>query len=388
MKTLVLVIICLGVGIGLGIASTRREFASEQLPTDVYLTSTDNASATGASGPKVTLVGGSTFDFGQMDRHAEGEHVFQLRNDGDQPLRLEKGQTTCKCTMSEMKDGDLKPGETAPIKLNWTAKTGDMEFSQSAEIKTSDPRQPLVRLHVHGKIIDALRADRAHLSLGSFSASEDTLGKFKVFSFRGDQQLAVAMHDFVKTETAGSFSAEFRDLDEAELAEEKGAKSGVEVAIRVKSGLPLGTVAQTIRLTTNLAETSPLEIPIEGRVVGDIVVVGPGVASEQSIIPIGAVTAGKSKTITVHVIVKGPHRHNTELQIKNVEPKDLQVKLGEPSTDNPQVARYPLTVTIPADTKPISKLGTTLETAGVIRLSTTHPLIKEFVILVRYAVTE
>jgi len=388
MKNALLVIVCLIVGIGLGISSTRREFAGEQLPTEAYLSKASNKVESATSGPKVTLVGGSTFDFGQMDRHAEGEHVFQIRNDGSAPLRLEKGQTTCKCTMSEMKDGDLQPGEIAPIRLNWTAKTGDFEFSQSAEIKTSDPRQPLVRLHVFGKIIDALRADRAHLSLGSFSASEDTLGKFKVFSFRGEEPLAVVKHEFLNTERASSFLAEFRPLTEEEVGDEKGAKSGVEVSIRVKSGLPLGSVAQTIRLTTNLPTTSPLEIPIEGRVVGDVVIVGPGVVSDQNTVALGAISTGKSKTVTLHLLVKGPHRSETKLEITSIHPKGLEVRLGEPSTDNPQVARYPLVVTIPADTKPISKLGTTPATAGVIRLSTTHPFVKEFVVLVRYAVTE
>jgi hypothetical protein len=38
--------------------------------------------------------------------------------------------------------------------------------------------------------------------------------------------------------------------------------------------------------------------------------------------------------------------------------------------------------------KPATHLGTDEKTAGVIRIATTHPQIKEFVILVRYAVTE
>jgi hypothetical protein len=390
MKNLVLVIGSLLLGVGLGMAATRREFGKEELPTEQFLAAIRSGVSNEFAGPKVVVVDGSTFDFGKMDRHAEGEHVFVIRNDGNRPLTLEKGQTTCKCTMSEMKDGELQPGESIPIKLTWTAKTGDANFSQSAEIKTSDPRQPLVRLNVFGKIIDALRADRAQLTLGTLSASEDATRKFRLYAFRGEMQLAVTQHEFTIPEHAEHFTADFRPLTPDELKEEVGAKSGVEVSIHVKSGLPLGAVRQTIRLTTNLEEASPLDVPIEGHIVGDIVLVGPAfVVSDKSIVNISDVTSAKGKTVNAFILVKGPHRAETKLTLKSVEPSDsLQATLGEVATDNPQVDRYPITITIPPGSNQTNRIGLTAKDAGVIRVETTHPRIKEFVILVRYAITE
>ena len=52
------------------------------------------------------------------------------------------------------------------------------------------------------------------------------------------------------------------------------------------------------------------------------------------------------------------------------------------------VTRYPLIVKIPAGAKPATHQGTTGDTAGVLRFETTHPQIQEFVVLVRYSVTE
>jgi hypothetical protein len=390
MKTFAFVAVSLLVGIGLGLVATQREFAKERLPTKAYLKASATNLKPGGQDSQLEIEGGSTYDFGQMDRHAKGEHTFVIRNTGNTPIGLRQGQTTCKCTISEMKDGELQPGDSIPIKLTWNAKTGEQEFSQSAEILTSGyPQQPVLRLHVHGKIIDALRADRASLSLGSVSASENIVGRFKVYAYRGDEQLAITKHEFTNKATADKFSAESRPLKPEEMVTEQGLKSGVEVTIHVKSGLPLGAIAQTIRLTTNLPETAPLELPIEGRIVGDIMIVGAGAVSDQNIIALGATSSTQEKTARLHVLVKGPHRVETKLEISGVEPAGgFQAELGEALTDNPQVTRYPLTITIPKGSKPISRLGTTAENAGVLRIATTHPQVKELVVLVRYAVTE
>jgi hypothetical protein len=389
MKIIAFVVASLAVGIGLGLAATRREFSAELLPTTALREA--KAPAAGSPNAKLVIVGGMAHNFGEMDRHAEGEHEFVFKNEGTTPIGLRKGQTTCKCTMSEMKDGELQPGESMPIKLTWTAKTGEADFSQSAEIITTNyPAQPIVRLHVYGKIIDALRTDRGgNLTLGSVSSSENAVGRFKVFAFRGDEPLEIVKHEFMVKDREEFFTAEFRPLTAEEVAAESGARAGVEAIVHVKSGLPLGTIGQGIRLTTNLPNTVPLTVGIEGRIVGDIMVVGAGAISDQNMIRLGDVSSAAGKMAKYHLLVKGPHRNETTLKITGVEPAaGLQAMLGEALTDNPQVTRYPLTITIPEGTKPVSLQGLKSGEAGVIRLATTHPQIPEFVIIVRYSVTE
>src|SRR5579872_2905137 len=40
------------------------------------------------------------FEFGRMEVGEERSHAFIIRNEGEAPLLLKKGKTTCKCTMS------------------------------------------------------------------------------------------------------------------------------------------------------------------------------------------------------------------------------------------------------------------------------------------------
>jgi hypothetical protein len=292
--------------------------------------------------------------------------------------------------MSEMKDGELKPGESMPIKLTWTAKTGESDFSQSAEIITTNyPAMPIVRLHVYGKIIDALRTDRGNLSLGTVSASETLVGRFKVFSFRGSEPLQIVQHEFTNKELENFYSAEFQPLSDDDVAAEPNARSGVEVTIRIKPGLPLGSITQSLRLTTNLQKTAPLTVVFEGRVVGDIMLVGPGVISDLNLIRLGDTTSALGKKADFFVLVKGPHHAKTTLTIAEVLPAgELLAVLGKPLTDNPQVTRYPLTITVPVGAKPVTNSGGKEGEAGIVRIATTHPQIPQYEIIIKYAVTE
>lgn len=118
-------------------------------------------------------------------------------------------------------------------------------------------------------------------------------------------------------------------------------------------------------------------------------IVGPGAVSDQNMIRLGDAKSAAGKVAKLHLLIKGPHRNDTKLTLASVKPEgELLVELGAPSTDNPMVTRYPLTVTIPMGAKPATHLGTSEDSAGVVRIATTHPHIKEFVILVRYVVTE
>jgi len=122
-------------------------------------------------GPLAEIVGDSTYDFGSGQRHSKFQHTFVVRNRGDEPLTLTKGATSCKCTLSDLKKGELAPGESVEIKLEWTLSIESDHFRQSAEIYTNDPRHSTLTLIVQGSITDRLKLDPRELVLSDISAS-------------------------------------------------------------------------------------------------------------------------------------------------------------------------------------------------------------------------
>ena len=107
--TLLLAII-LGTAMGSAIAA----WTAFRYPEHETVTQEAIADAVAGKPYPAVEVGETEYDFGSMDSNATDSHEFIFRNVGDAPLTLEAGKTTCKCTLSDIGDGTILPGESGP----------------------------------------------------------------------------------------------------------------------------------------------------------------------------------------------------------------------------------------------------------------------------------
>lgn len=386
MRPTIFAFVTLSIGIGIGLAITSGEFSRESAFPGKAPVSTTPTSAT-ARAPKALVVGGERYDFGKMERYGKGEHSFVIRNVGNAPLKITLGHITCKCTVGSLGKGQLEPGEQTSIKLEWEAKTMEAYFEQSAEVLINEPDRSSLHLQIAGRVIDVVRPDRMQIFMPDLSANETTETRVNLFAYRGEK-LEVVKHEWTKPETAEKFDASYRTLSVEEFSAYPDVVAGVEVTIKVRPGLPLGEFTQDLKLTTNFfPELAPIEIPIMGNVVSDISIAGPRVVADRFIVGLGTVPRSKGAKSTVYLIVKGPYREETKLQIESVTPSgEFTATLGEPVRDNPKVIRYPLTIEIPPGSTPISRLDD--GAWGAIHLSANHPQVKAVKINVRYVVKD
>ena len=75
----------------------------------------------GEPAPKV-VVDQEEYDFGTMDYGSEMGHDFMFTNAGQAPLVLTAGPTSCRCTVSEVNDDKLLPGESFKVTVRWKAR--------------------------------------------------------------------------------------------------------------------------------------------------------------------------------------------------------------------------------------------------------------------------
>ena len=384
MKPTLFALVTLALGSAIGWIATQTEFAGDQLPGGGGGRAAASSGSSGMKGPKAAVLNGVRYNFGTIDRFASDSHEFEIRNNGDAPLVLTLGTTTCKCTSFAFEKGELAPGETTKVKLEWTVKTTDSMFEQSAELKTNDPEHRVISLTIHGTVVDTVRPDQPQLTLGEVSSNEPQTARMRIHTYR-DPELVIEKYEWARPEHADHFELSFEPLSPAELAKEPGAVAGVEMELTIKPGLPLGPLTHMLRLTTNLKNRDPLEIPVMGTIVSDVTIAGSGVYADKLLLSWGNLEQGQAHQKTIYLLVKGPYRNETELRIESIQPSgELTATLGEPLRDNPKVIRYPLTLQMPETVLPVVRNSD--ETYALVKFAIKHPQVNEMTVRVRYTV--
>ena len=398
MKTWIVALVAAALGIGVGVGITVAEFspAREIFEVGEFANGPD-AGGTGANSsqnlgsPKAVVEGSRSYDFGSMDRDVKGRHKFVLRNEGTAALSIKVGQPTCKCTIATSPKDNLPPGESTEIEMEWKAEGYQPDFRQSVELTTNDFDNPVIRLEIHGNIVHAVRPIPDEITQGGISATDGGEAEGKIFGFT-NEPLQITGHSLVEAEHADAFTVTLSPLSEGEIQAQPDAKSGYRIHLMVKSGLPVGPLNQTIRLQTNVPTAEVVDIPIRLTVVSDISIISasPGVTflADKSVIRLGKLKSAQGAKVRMFVLVKGPHRDETQLQVASVDPAEsLSASIGEAEKlRDGLVLKYPLEITIPPNAAPISRMGGEQGELGKIIVHTTHPIAKEVRLFVQFAV--
>lgn len=324
------------------------------------------------------------FDFGTMERGMTKSHEFLIRNVGSAPLRLKVGQTSCKCTLGKVTGDAIPPGGSTQVELEWSAKSDSGPFRQTATVQTNDPIQSQVELTVEGQIVDATGVMPPDLMFDKIAAGESKAAEVYVMAMLQDE-LTVSSAELSDPATRDKFDVRIEPVQRDALPN-KLAKGGVRITVTAKPGLPIGRFDQWLSLRTNLPGEK-LEIPVIGRVVGDISMHGVvGWIEEQGVLVIGKVKSDKGTKSRVNVLVRGRDAANVKLDVKSVDPPELKINIGEPKQIKPELLHIPVEIEVPAGTRPMVRLNTAQGEEARIVLSTTHPTIKELMLGVRFAV--
>lgn len=339
--------------------------------------------------PKAEVIGEDTYDFGQVEPHSTGKHIFKIKNAGLGPLTIKAGQTTCKCTFLGLEVTKVAPGETAEIPIQWTPESENPKFAQSAQVFTNDRLRPQLNFVVHGQVVKLLALSPASIYLPAIPSATEVAGELLVYSPSANS-FEISKHSFADENTARFFDAKIEPADTSKLAELQ-AKSGYRVLVVVKPGLPLGRFQQTIRLESNIPNASEVTAPVFGTVSGHLSLYGDSSSwnEEAGILTLGTVNPAVGAHFDMLLRVRGPHQ---EIQVESVSvrpSKDvLTLKvLGEAEKSrNGKSTSIPLRVEIPKGAPAINCLGSGTGTIGQILIKTNHPETPELRLMVSFAV--
>lgn len=107
--------------------------------------------------PKIEIKPES-FDFGEVNYGKVAEHVFLIKNLGNEILEIKRVATSCACTTAEVEKDFLNPGEETNLSVRYD--TGAMsgphgrgEQERTIYIKTNDPANPQVEVMIYANVI-------------------------------------------------------------------------------------------------------------------------------------------------------------------------------------------------------------------------------------------
>lgn len=346
------------------------------------------APVAGTDGPHpVAEAEAPSYNFGTMEVGSTLSHSFTIHNKGQAPLKLNKGNTTCKCTLSHLEDSQIAPGSSGSVTLEWEGKGGVGPFRQTADILTNDPIHPKLALSVEGELTEAVSIEPEEVVFSSLSARDPNQATFRVFALHTDH-LEITGHHFESEQGSKQFDVAITPLDADELKAHR-AKSGVLATLTSKPILPLGPIRQKIVLDTNLPNRPKLEVAISGTVVSDISVYGSDFSTSNSMLRLGLVKSKEGMQRTLRIVTRGPHAKDIKFTVAKKYPEFLDVKLGEKTElKDGQVTQVPVTIKVPAGSPPANHLGTVLGKIGEVVLETNHPDLKEVPIKVYFAVED
>jgi hypothetical protein len=389
--TRILMTIALGAVIGLGLGGLQARFATSGYEERFAGSRATLAETRGektqaemvrqsTGTPKVEVVGGNEFSFGTMQHGESMSHTFVFRNIGDGPLNLDMGASTCKCTVGELKSSILQPGEETDVTLTWNAVSISSDFGQSATIHTNAPDTPEVQLRVRGQIADSFVIEPNQLSLGELSVSEALTKTFHVFNYlKQSQELKDFAWSDEKTKDKVKIVSKPVDVDRERFPQHQNAVGAHEVQVTFEPGLSLGQINARITFATDQEDkVGTLELPVAGRVAGDVVLVGgPSFDPKLNVLRLGTVKSSEGAKVSISMAVQGNQRDNVLPQITSVTPAEaLKVTVGEPKMVGSR-KYFPLHFEVPKGAPETYYAGGSPKDFGKVIVTTNHEFTQE-----------
>ena len=324
--------------------------------------------------PKAVLTDG-IHKFEPMQIGDTGSHAFTVLNDGDAPLLLRAGEVTCKCTMPDVPDEGVPPGESVRILLTWTPESGDAQFYQRAHIWTNDPENEQLKLEIAGSV--------SWLLFALPSMVWDLVGEHDSDRFRfAGSLISTGLDAFQIVDYRCSIDGaqvEMEPMSQTEMAErsEKTGshiRSGYNIQVTVDGPPPIGEFRERLTVVTDIEQKPEITVLLHGNISGPYFILGKGWNGRLMKLNLGNVKASEGKSVTLSMLVP---RQDQPMQLNVTErkPEFLQLLTKRDESFKARTKeRYLLKLMVPSESPAGSWQG---DEMAMIRVETDRESIPE-----------
>lgn len=166
------------------------------------------------------------YDFGTVFQGESVRHVFAFSNSGNVPLIVEKVSSSCGCTAALASAKTLAPGESGEIRASFDSTRFRGAISKTVYLYTNDPAQPMVQLHVKGKVQEELALEPQLVNFGAVTPKRTVRSKVTLTN-QGPREVRLDELATTTPELSARLSAEVIP---------PGGKAAVELTLTPKPG--------------------------------------------------------------------------------------------------------------------------------------------------------
>ncbi len=134
--------------------------------------------------PQINVVSKDAVDFGKYSANETKTAVFTIKNSGDEVLEIKALRKTCGCFRPFCDKKELKPDESAKVKVDVQAYGIYKSYSKFVFVHTNDKKNPVQKLRVSGNaepLAEVLPQNK--LFIGSASAGQELVREFVIKPF-------------------------------------------------------------------------------------------------------------------------------------------------------------------------------------------------------------
>ena len=153
------------------------------------------AIATALSQPKIEIIGGDTYDWGEVDGNQSTlKAKVKIKNAGNEKLEIKEVKPTCGCTTAPLDKNELQPGELATLDITLKISGSGNDVSKTIRIMSNDAKEPQKVLWLKCKVIRDFQITPNRY----FSFQDMTVGydKTEKVTIRNNSKEVIKLSDF------------------------------------------------------------------------------------------------------------------------------------------------------------------------------------------------
>jgi len=204
--------------------------------------------------PKLEVVGGDTYNWGQVKPSANPlKGTLKLKNAGNQPLEIKSVKPSCGCTATKLDKEILQPGEVASVDVSLNIGTATGQVTKTITISSNDPNNETKIVWLKAEVVRAIMLSMPYIAFTDLNIGKESTASITVknnssenvtfFGFEGTAGLAVTPKGKLELKPGEEFK-----LCATLVPDKEGYYSG------------------TVKFSTSHPDFPSVEVPVYGNV--------------------------------------------------------------------------------------------------------------------------